>query len=163
MKSKTVFYVCSFSTNIFLLVFVLGFIFDFLSGPPAAPRHPLWPRRVKVKFMASQRDKKKKTKSSQAFFFAPSCATIADKTNTFVASKRNVHKERFGRNVKIFVKMPTLYKAQSQHSPTSSTSRSRGQVGREVCVEAVIYLLVSATATTATANEYGWLNDAGNS
>jgi len=65
---------------------------------------------VKVKFMVSQRKQKKKF-SSQAFE-EKNCATIADKTNTFVASKRNVHKERFGRNVKIFVKMPTLYNSQ---------------------------------------------------
>lgn len=106
------FYVCSFSTNIFLLIlFVFGFIFDFLSGPTAAPRPPPGSSCESEVYGQSARQK---TKSSQAFFSAPGCATIADKTNTFVASKRNVHKERFGRNVKIFVKMPTLYKAQSQ-------------------------------------------------
>jgi len=65
---------------------------------------------VKVKFMVSQRKIRKK--SSVHKLLKKNCATIADKTNTFVASKRNVHKERFGRNVKIFVKMPTLYNSQ---------------------------------------------------
>lgn len=108
-------------------------------------------------------------KSSQAFGRSPkkrekNCATIADKTNTFVASKRNVHKARFGRNVKIFVKMPTPYnRPQSQSQSKSRPPTSWDERERERGEEAVIYLLVSATTTMAMANEYGWLNDAGNS
>lgn len=85
----------------------------------------------KVKFMSSGGKK-----SSQALGrFEKNCATIADKTNTFVASQRNVHKARFGRNVKIFVKMPTPYNRpgsmrESRLGPTRHERRREGQGGR---------------------------------
>lgn len=128
VKSKTVFYVCSFSTNIFLLVFEPYTKLSLSLSLRLSLCLCVWESEVYEQWGGK--------KSSQALGrFEKNCATIADKTNTFVASQRNVHKARFGRNVKIFVKMPTPYNRpgsmrESRLGPTRDETRREGQGGR---------------------------------